>query len=73
MELLLPNNSPEVNQKVNDLLIPLLEYLVHLEPDAGKSGFFVEENDQTVFKSATISISIAHKDYSKDPLTKALS
>ena len=56
MSKLLPNNTDEENKKVNDLLIPVLEYLNTLEPDKGKLGFFSE--DGNLFKYTTIEIKI---------------
>ena len=65
MSKLLPNNTEEANDKVTELLMPVLEYLATLNNDKGKIGFFSEkerEKDLYQFKSATISIKIHSSD-----------
>lgn len=72
MSKLLPNNTEEANDKVTELLMPVLEYLTTLNDDKGKIGFFSEEIPFH-FRSATISIKIHSNDQSDDVRLKSLS
>lgn len=55
----LENNSEEVNNKVNELLLPVIKYLNTLEPDSGSMAFFTK--DDKTFKSTLIRISITER------------